>query len=166
MSDTGNQTAFSADRAPDPFSHFELYRGLAWKRTFAYFLDVAIIAVIMTVAFFVFGIVGIVTFGLLHAPLIVVFTIIPFAYHTILLGGAKHATLGMRLFGVEMRSLTTGYPDYVQAAVQTALFYLSVGFTSFIITLWALFDTRRRMLHDILAGTYCVNRRAAANIPP
>jgi uncharacterized RDD family membrane protein YckC len=164
MTDAGFQLP-AADRAPDPIVHFELYRGLAWKRAFAYFVDVAIIAVIMAVAVFVLGVIGVVTFGLFNPLLIAVFALIPFLYHTLLLGGPRHATLGMGLFGVEMRSLTNGHPDNVQAAIQTVLFYLSVGLTGWLIVIWALFDPRRRMLHDILAGTYVVNRRAALGVP-
>ena len=165
MTDPGNQPILAIERAPDPAAHFELYRGLAWKRAFAYFIDVMVIAVIVAVASLLFGIVGFMTFGILAPPFLAIVALIPFGYHTLLLGGPRHATIGMRVFGVEMRSLTLGYPDYVQAAVQTALFYLTVGFTAFVIVVWALFDPRRRMLHDILAGTYCVNTRAAAGMP-
>ena len=94
------------------------------------------------------------------------FGLIPFCYHTLLLSGPHHATLGMRLFGIEMRSIPIGYPDSIQAAIQTALFYISMGLTLWLLVLWALFDPRRRMLHDILAGTYVVNRRAALSLPP
>ena len=155
----------SADRAPDPIQYFELYRGIAWKRVFAYFIDVVVIAFILGAAVLVFGIVGIFTFGLLTPLLVIIFALIPFLYHTLLLAGPHHATLGMRVFGVEMRSLTSHYPDVVQAAIQTALFYFSVGVTAWLIVIWALFNPRRRLLHDILAGTYVVNRRAAQSVP-
>jgi len=165
MTNTGFQLAAPADRAPDPIAHFELYRGLAWKRAFAYLIDVAIIGFILALAMIVFGIVRFMTFGLINPLLLALFAVIPFLYHTLLLGGPHHATFGMRFFGVEMRSLTSGHPDYVQAGIQTVLFYLSMSATFWIIAIWALFDSRRRMLHDILAGTYCVNRRAARAVP-
>ena len=164
MTDAGFQLP-SADRAPDPLAHFEIYRGIAWKRVFAYVIDVAVIALLLSAAVLVLGFVGILTFGLLTPLLVGFFALIPFLYHTLLLAGPRHATLGMRVFGVEMRSLTNRYPDIVQAAIQTLLFYVSMGLTGWLIAVWALFDSRRRMLHDIVAGTYVVNRRAAAGVP-
>ena len=154
-----------ATRAPDPVSYFELYRGVAWKRFAAYIIDVIVIGFLLLFALMVFGIIGLLTLGFLSPLLIVVFALIPFCYHLLLLSGPRHATLGMRVFGLEMRSVTNGYPDQIQAAVQTMLFYISVSLTSFIILIWALFDPRRRCLHDIVAGTYVVNRQAALTVP-
>ncbi len=161
MVNTGFQLGVSDAKAPDPMAHFELYRGVAWKRAIAYLCDVVVIGFIMLFAFFIFGIVGIMTFGLFHPLLVVVFALIPFCYHMLLLSGPRHATFGMRLFGLEMRSLTNGYPDQVQAAVQTFLFYLTVYPTGSLVLIWAIFDPRRRTLHDVIAGTYVVNRQAA-----
>lgn len=164
MTDTGFQFAVPASGAPDPFAHYELYRGVALKRAIAYLIDLLVIGFFLLMAAIVLTVIGVLTFGLLHPLLITIYALIPFCYHTLLLGGPSHATLGMRIMGVEMRSLTIGRPDYLQAAVQTVLFYLSIAIFSPIL-LWALFDSRRRMLHDILAGTYVVNRHAAAGIP-
>lgn len=165
MTHPGFQIGPPATRAPDPISYFELYRGVAWKRVVAYMIDVVMIAIIMLFALLVFGFIGILTFGMLGPLLIVIFALIPFCYHMLLLSGPRHATIGMRVLGLEMRSVTAGYPDQVQAAVQTMLFYLSVSITGFLILLWALFDSRRRCLHDIVAGTYVVNRSAAMAVP-
>ncbi len=165
MSNTGFQLGPPASRAPDPMSYFELYRGVAWKRVAAYAIDVVVIATILLFALLVFGFIGLLTFGMLGPLLVVIFALIPFCYHMLLLSGPRHATIGMRVLGLEMRSVTNGYPDQVQAAVQTMLFYLSVSITGFLILIWALFDSRRRCLHDIVAGTYVVNRAAAMAVP-
>jgi uncharacterized RDD family membrane protein YckC len=164
MINTGFQLGVSDAKAPDPMTHFELYRGVAWKRAIAYLFDVVVIGFIMFFAYFIFGIVGIMTFGLFNPLFVVIFALIPFCYHMLLLSGPRHATLGMRLFGLEMRSLTNGYPDQVQAAVQTFLFYLTVYPTGSLVLIWAIFDPRRRTLHDVIAGTYVVNRQAALAI--
>lgn len=165
MSNAGFQLDLSASGAPDPIAHHELYRGVAIKRVIAYLIDLVCIGFFLMLAGFVLFIISVLTLGLLHPLLLMVYALIPFCYHTLLLGGPSHATLGMRLMGIEMKSLTIGSPDYVQAAVQTVLFYLSIAIFSPIL-IWALFDPRRRMLHDILAGTYVVNRNAAAAIAP
>ena len=52
------------------------------------------------------------------------------AYDTILIGGGDGATPGMRLFGIEARSLNGGRPDYFQAFLMTLLFYVTVPVTS------------------------------------
>lgn len=164
MTRPGFQLGPPASRAPDPIPYFELYRGVAWKRVIAYMIDVVLIAFIMLFALLVFGFIGMLTIGL--GPLLaIVFALIPFCYHMLLLSGPRHATIGMRVLRLEMRSVTNGYPDQVQAAVQTMLFYVSVSITGFLILIWALFDSRRRCLHDIVAGTYVVNRAAAMAVP-
>lgn len=165
MTNPGFQLGPPDARAPDPISHFELYRGVAWKRAAAYLIDVVLIAVIMLFALLVFGFIGVLSFFTLSPLLAIIFALIPFCYHMLLLSGPRHATIGMRVFGLEMRSLTNGYPDQVQAAVQTMLFYISVSITGFLILIWALFDARRRCLHDIVAGTYVVNRAAGMAVP-
>lgn len=164
MTQAGFEFTLSASGAPDPLVHFELYRGVAIKRVLAYLIDIVLIGFFLMIAAVVLFVIGVLTFGLLHPFLLLIYALIPFCYHTLRLGGPAHATIGMRLMGVEMRSLTIGYPDYLQAAVQTLLFYLSLSIFAPIL-LWALFDSRRRMLHDILAGTYVVNTRAAASFP-
>lgn len=146
---------------PDPLAHPECYHGVALKRVLAYFVDVVIIAAILGVAALVFVVAGILTLGLLTPVLFAVFALIPLGYHTLLIGGPRSATIGMRAFGLEVRSLTLGHPDYVQALVQTAIFYLSVGLTAWLILIIALFNPRRRTLHDFIAGTVVVNRVAA-----
>lgn len=164
MSNAGFQLDLTAGGAPDPIAHYELYRAVAIKRVIAYLIDLLCIGFFLTVAALVLFVINFLTLFLLHPFLLMVYALIPFCYHTFLLGGPSHATLGMRLMGVEMKSLTIGSPDYIQAAVQTVLFYLSITIFSPIL-LWALFDSRRRMLHDILAGTYVVNKSAAAIAP-
>jgi uncharacterized RDD family membrane protein YckC len=146
---------------PDPLVHPECYHGVALRRVLAYLVDVVIIAAIMAVAALVFAVAGILTFGLLTPLLLVVFAFIPLGYHTLLIGGPRSATIGMRMFGLEVRSLEFDHPDTLQALVQSVIFYLSVALTSSLILIVALFNPRRRTLHDFIAGTVVVNRVAA-----
>jgi uncharacterized RDD family membrane protein YckC len=76
----------------------------------------------------------------------------------LLLSGPHSATLGMRLFNVELRSVTGERPGFLQALIQTALFYITVWGTCSLILLLVLFNRHKRTLHDMLAGTVVVRR--------
>jgi uncharacterized RDD family membrane protein YckC len=84
--------------------------------------------------------------------------LIPLAYHTLLLSGPWSATVGMRLFDVELRSVSGERPGFLQALAQTALFYVTVGATCSLILVIALLNRHKRTLHDWLAGTVVVRR--------
>ena len=62
----------------------------------------------------------------------------------------------MRVFDLELRSVYGERPSFLQALLQTALFYITVGITCSLILLVALFNRRWRTLHDFLAGTVMV----------
>ncbi len=128
---------------PDPTR----LRGLLWRRPLAYFVDALILAVVSSLVLVV------------AAPTWpVAFTLIPLAYHSLLIGGPQSATLGQRLFGIEVRRLDGGRPTLLQAFVQTVMFYATVALTTFLILLIPLFNRRRRALHDVLAGTLTLRR--------
>jgi uncharacterized RDD family membrane protein YckC len=127
---------------PDPAR----LRGVLWRRSVAYLIDAMILGVVTGFAFVV-----------LH-PLWPLFALIPLAYHSFLIGGPHSATLGQRLFDIEVRRLDGGRPSLLQAAIQTALFYATITFTSCLILLIAVFNRRRRTLHDVLAGTLTLRR--------
>ena len=128
---------------PDPTR----LRGLLWRRMFGYAVDVVLISIISSLI------------ALIAWPLWpVVFTLIPLAYHSLQIGGPRSATFGQRLFGVEVRRLDGGRPSLLQAVVQTVLFYVTVMMLTPFVLLVAVFNRRRRALHDILAGTLTLRR--------
>lgn len=134
---------------PDPTR----LRGLRWRRAFGYFVDVWLIGLIS----------GLIT--LIAWPLWpVVFTLIPLAYHSLQIGGSRSATFGQRLFGVEVRRLDGGRPSLLQAVVQTVLFYVTVAMLTPLVLLVAVFNRRKRTLHDILAGTLTLRRSDAPEL--
>jgi uncharacterized RDD family membrane protein YckC len=141
---------------PDPVSFPELYEGVLWRRVFAYMVDLLFIAIIAVGAWIVFSLLTVLSFGLLAPVLWFLFGLIPLAYHTLLLSGRHSATFGMRCFDLELRSVTGERPSFLQALIQTALFYVTVGMTGSLILLVALFNRRWRTLHDFLAGTVMV----------
>lgn len=145
--------------------HFQdepaLYEGLLVRRVLAYAIDVMAIAVLSTAAWIAFGILSVMTFGLLAPIGIIAIGLIPVCYHTLFLGRFG-ATPGMRFFDLEMWNLTGQQPEYIQAFLATVLFYVSVGLTAFLILIVALFNDHRRTLHDLLAGTIVLRRAERA----
>ena len=107
--------------------------------------------------------VSLITFGLLWPALMVLIGLVPILYHTLTIAGPRSATLGMRIAGIKVMSVAPGAeqdggrPTLLQAMIQTVGFYGSVAITCTLILLVALFNPRRRALHDFLAGTVVVN---------
>jgi uncharacterized RDD family membrane protein YckC len=149
--------------APDPLARPALYDGILWRRSFAYLVDACIIGVIDLAIHVGLVMLGIASLGLL-LPIVLLglylatFLTVAILYDTLLVGGPKSATLGMRLFDVEARNWPGPRPDYLQAFLNSALFYVSISFTSFLILAVALFTPRHRALHDYLSGMVFVRR--------
>ncbi len=122
-----------------------------------------LIALLVALAWLVLWALTIASLGLL-SPLLLTLGFIPVLYHTLSIGGPHSATPGMRLTGIEVRSWTGEPPSYLQAFVQTILFYVTVYPTWSLVLLVALFNPRRRTLHDILAGTLVIRRFPAADV--
>jgi uncharacterized RDD family membrane protein YckC len=144
----------------------ELFDGVVSRRVGAYLVDVLIIAFATALAGLAFFMLGVLSFGLLVPALSVILVSIPLAYHTLLIGGPDSATVGMRMFGLEVRRVDGGRPGYPQAGLLTVVFYVTVGLTSWLVLLVAPFNDTGRTLHDYLCGTLVVNtarrlRRAA-----
>jgi uncharacterized RDD family membrane protein YckC len=150
---------------PEPFAAPEYYRGVLSRRVFAYCLDALAIAATMGLAWFLLWGLIIASLGLLF-PLWPLWGLIPVAYHTLLIGGRHSATLGMRAVGIEVRSWTGDRPDYLQALVLTVLFYISTAATCSLILLVALFERRRRTVHDMVAGTLVIRRFPEPEVLP
>src|ERR1700730_17945494 len=151
-------SAYHDASMPDPTTVPEAYEGVLWRRTLAYFVDLCFIGVLALLAWIIFAVLWVLSFGLLGPVLWFLFGLIPLAYHTLLLSGPRSATVGMRLFDVELRSVTGERPGFLQALIQTALFYITVGATCSLILLLVLFNRHKRTLHDMLAGTVVVRR--------
>jgi uncharacterized RDD family membrane protein YckC len=135
------------------------FEGVILARSFAYLTDLLILAVLTLAAGIVFGILGILTFGLLW-PGAALWPLMTFAYFVLTLGGPHSATPGMRWQGIELRTWDGRRPGYVQAALQTILFYVTVGVSWAIVLIVPFLNERKRGLHDILCGTVVVRRGA------
>lgn len=141
---------------PDPATRPELFEGVRWRRALAYLIDAICIGMIAIVVWVLFAVLWVLSFGMLGPALWLLFGLIPLAYHTLLVSGPHAATFGMRVFDLQLRSWNGERPMFLQALAHTALFYLTVGATGSLILLFALFNRRKRTLHDVLAGMLMV----------
>ena len=148
---------------PEPFAAPGYFQGVLARRVFAYWVDLLCIGLLIALTWMVFWMLAIASLGLL-SPLLLILGLIPVLYHTLTIGGPRSATPGMRLTGVEVRSWTGERPGYLQAFVQTILFYVTVYPTWSLVLLIALVDRRRRTLHDMLAGTLVIRQFPQAEV--
>ena len=146
--------------APDPLDHPEYYEGVVLRRIFAHLVDLGFILLLIGFAGLFFILLGVISLGLLLMPLVVVGVAIPLAYDALQVGGRRSATLGMRMLGLEVRSWTGARPPMAQALLRAVLFW-GMSYMTAMLVMWlllgvALFNTRRRCLHDYLSGTVVV----------
>ena len=138
--------------AYDPVTQPRLFQGVIGSRSVAFIVD----AVIILVMVFLFGIVTLGLGWLLLPATLLVFL----AYNALTIGGPKSATLGQRLMGLEVRMWSGAKVSPLIAAFHALLFWFSAGtFVLWLVdVLWAFFDSRKRCVHDILAGMVVINR--------
>jgi uncharacterized RDD family membrane protein YckC len=165
MSDGGpRKIGVSIDVKPhayDPVANPELFEGVLARRCIAFVVDVIIIAIPVVFIF----IIGLVTLGLgwflywILSPAAVIWAI---CYYGLTFGSPASATIGMRVMDLEMR-IWYGAPAYfVLGAVHAIVYWITISFLTPLILLVALFNERRRLLHDMLVGTIVINNRARA----
>ncbi|MDH3236530.1 MAG: RDD family protein, partial [Alphaproteobacteria bacterium] len=124
-------------------------------------VDTAILLAIMAPLGFFAMVTAIATFGLLILPFTLAFLGLRFLYYVGFTAGAKSATPGMRMLGIELRTVEGGRPDFLQAFLRLAVYYVLIGLLTPLILLVALFNGQRRALHDMASETVVVNRLAA-----
>jgi uncharacterized RDD family membrane protein YckC len=119
-----------------------------------------VISVPIILGYLFIAVFGLITLGLgwvlfwVAWPAAVVWALI---YYGASLGGPYSATLGMRVMDLELRTWY-GAPSYfVLGAMHAVAFWLSISFLSPLVLLVGLFNSRRRLLHDIVLGTVVIN---------
>ena len=149
--------------AYDPVTNPELFDGVVARRIVAFLIDFLILSIpVVFVSMFIF-VVGIVTFGLgfliygLLWPGMVIWAI---CYYGATLGGPASATIGMRAMDIEMRTWYGAPTYFVLGAVHAVVFWVTVSMITPFVLLVALFNQRRRCLHDMLVGTVVINNTA------
>ena len=140
---------------PDPHAQPEFYEDVNTKRLLAWLVDVAIITAITLILSL---------FTLFTALLIFpfVYAVISFTYRWITLTSGS-ATLGMRLFSVELRRADGDTFDAQTAFLHTAGYFASVAIfpLQFVSMGMMVFTEKRQGLTDVVLGTVALNRRAA-----
>ena len=159
-------SAYHDAGTPEPTTRPDLFEGVLWRRAAAYLIDACCIGAIVVVLWFFFLLLTVLSFGLLGPVLWFFLGLAPLAYHTLLVSGRHSATLGMRAFDLRLYSWDGERPVFLQALAHTALFYLTVGATCSLILLFALFNRRRRTLHDVLTGMLMLRRSDGARTGP
>jgi uncharacterized RDD family membrane protein YckC len=137
---------------PDPLSQPQWYRGVTLSRVFAYMIDACIIFLILVLMHFTLGILTIASLGLLFPlHLLVLPLAIAILYHSLTMSSSASATFGMRMMGLRVYTERGEAPGLPQTLLHSSLFYITIGFGGWLL-LFALFNSRRRTLHDFLSG--------------
>ena len=152
--------------AYDPAREPELFEGVLARRVVAFCIDVLVIAVPLAFGAVFILMFGLVTLGLgwflflFYWPIAVIWALI---YYGLCFGSAASATIGMRMVDLEMRTWYGAPCYFVLGAVHAIGYWLTVTFLTPFVLLVALFNDRRRLLHDMLVGTIVINNAARAS---
>jgi uncharacterized RDD family membrane protein YckC len=152
--------------AYDPLTTPELFEGVLARRVVAFCIDVVLIATpALFVALFIL-VLGLFTLGFgllfffLYWPGVVVWALV---YYAVTFGSPASATIGMRVMDLEMRTWY-GSPAYaLLGAVHAVVFWITCSALTPLILLVALFNSRQRLLHDMLVGTIMINNEVRAD---
>ncbi|MBF0168388.1 MAG: RDD family protein [Alphaproteobacteria bacterium] len=134
------------------------FDGVLWRRSLAYLIDLIFILLLMLPFGLLLFLGGIVTLGLLWAPLPFLGITLGLCYHTLLVGGAKSSTWGQRLMGLGVATIEGQQPNMVQAFVQVLLFYATVTVATPLILLVGLFNAKGRLIQDMLSTLVVLKR--------
>lgn len=152
--------------AYDPATQPELFEGVLARRFIAFLIDLVILALPLLLLALFIVVLGIVTLGLglllfwFFGPIAVIWALL---YYGLTFGSAASATIGMRVMDLEMRTWYGSRAYFVLGAVHAIGYWLTVSFLTPLILLVALFNDRRRLLHDMLVGTIVINNEARAS---
>jgi uncharacterized RDD family membrane protein YckC len=152
--------------AYDPVAQPELFEGVLPRRIVAFVIDIVLIlAPVALVAMFIV-LFGLVTFGfgwLLFWFLFPGTIVWALFYYGWTFASPASATIGMRTMDLEMRTWYGAPCYFVLGAVHAILFWLAMRayLTPFVLGA-ALFNSRRRLLHDMLVGTVVINNESRA----
>jgi len=163
-----NSYATSPELRPfvyDPATNPELFDGVRTRRIFAFLIDAIIILAPVALAGTVILLLSIVTLGLglvLFWPLQVGAVIWAVLYYGFTFGSTSSATIGMRVMDIEMRTWYGAPCYFVLGAVHAIFYWLSISMLTPFVLVVSLFNTRKRLLHDMLLGTVVINNPSRA----
>lgn len=143
---------------PDPATAPELFDGVLSRRVAAYFIDLVMLGVILTVVMLVSTIAGFLSFGLawLLLPLSALVSLI--LYYAATLGSHRRATLGMAAMDLVLTPTRAAPLDGWLAFLHPLLFWTTFWISWPVSLILPLMTPRRQMLHDLALGTLVVRR--------
>jgi uncharacterized RDD family membrane protein YckC len=144
--------SWTAPGLPRPLPYAAL-AGVRTRRMVAIFVDLIFISLL---AFALWAVLGLLSFGLLWFVLPPLFPIVAFLYNGVTVSGWRMATPGMRMLDLEVRQMDGAPARFVNAAAHALLYYVSWMFpVVFIVT---LLSDDKRFLHDMLSNLIVLRR--------
>ncbi len=143
--------------ACNPVAQPQLFDTVIRKRCVAFIVDAVIITILWAVTVVVVALLGVITLGLGWLLFGLVFPAVGLGYNALTIGGPNAATVGQRMMGLTVPMWFGGKVTPLIAAFHALLFWFTLVIF-FPLLLWAFFDSRKRCLHDILAGVVVINR--------
>lgn len=132
----------------------EQLQGVRTARVIGFFIDYAIVFLLSVPVALLIGVLGIVTLGLAWGLYAVLIPAVALVYLALTMGGPKQSTIGMRFMGVRIAKIDGGRVDPLLAVLHGLLFWFIHSVAVIIPLLVTFFSSRKRLLHDILLGTY------------
>src|SRR6187402_3361185 len=113
---------------PSPISavqdDWRTYSGVLSRRIFAFIVDYIIVALLCIPAAIILFFISLATLGLGFFLYPALFVIVAGLYFGMTVGGAAHASLGMRAVGIGMRRVDGQRIDFMTAIVHLVLFWI------------------------------------------
>lgn len=153
--------------AYDPAVQPELFEGVLARRMIAFLIDLVVLFVPVVLAVLFIAVFGLVTLGLgwalywVLSPATVIWALV---YYGMTMGGPSSATVGMRVMDLEIRTWYGAPCYFLLGAVHAIVFWVSLSVLTPLVLLIGLFNGRRRLLHDFLAGTVVINNSVRAGV--
>ncbi|MFD0915618.1 RDD family protein [Pseudahrensia aquimaris] len=140
----------TGQRAIDPAA----LDGVRTARVLGFFLDYLIVGLLSIPPALILAVFSIITFGLAVPLFAFLLPTVALIYLALTLGGPQQSTIGMRMMGVKLVRLDGRKVDPLLACLHGILFW-AIGTVAFFLPLLiTFFSSKKRLLHDILLGTY------------
>lgn len=136
------------------------FDGVLTRRVLAFVVDYAIVAVLLVPAWVILFFFSLLTLGLGFALYPISFFLVAGAYFALTLGSPRQATPGMQVMDLAMARDDGRQMDFGIAMVHVLAFWIINSLLTPFLLLVGLFTERRRLIHDMLLGTYMVRASA------
>ena len=153
MSNEYNHAYDYEELNPQPVTREQL-AGVRTARIFSFLIDYTIVALLSIPFAVIIGILGLLTFGLGWALYAVLPAMVAVIYLGLTMGGPNQATIGMSMMNIKIRKNEGGRVDPFLAVLHGVLFWVFASFPPLLLI--SLISSKKRLLHDILLGTYVI----------